>query len=146
MPNIATVLKSEISRIARKEIRAETENLQKSSSQYRSQIAVLKRQVANLEKLLRQTSKRTRAAPAEHEAEESAANDLRFRAKGFGAHRKRLGLSAAQAGALVGVSGQTIYHWEAGKAKPRASQMERIAALRKLSKKQAAAAVSQVMG
>lgn len=87
-----------------------------------------------------------RAAPAEHEAEESAANDLRFRAKGFGAHRKRLGLSAAQAGALIGVSGQTIYHWEAGKAKPRASQMERIAALRKLSKKRAAAAVIQVMG
>jgi DNA-binding XRE family transcriptional regulator len=146
MPNIATIIKNEISRIARREIRAETENIKKSSSQYRSQIAVLKRQVASLEKLLRQTSKGTRAAPAGHEAEESSTSDLRFRAKGFGAHRKRLGLSAAQVGALIGVSGQTIYHWEAGKARPRASQMERIAALRKLSKKQAAAAVSQVMG
>jgi hypothetical protein len=44
------------------------------------------------------------------------------------------------------VSGQTIYHWEAGKARPRASQLPRIDALRKLTKKGAAAAVPQVMG
>jgi hypothetical protein len=53
MPNIATLLKGEISRIARKEVRAETESLKKQSSQYRGQIAALKRQVADLEKLLR---------------------------------------------------------------------------------------------
>jgi len=48
-----------------------------------------------------------------------------------------LGLSAAQAGAMLGVSGQTIYHWESGKAKPRARQMPAIAAMRKLSNSQA---------
>lgn len=47
---------------------------------------------------------------------------------------------------LLGVSGQTIDHWEAGKAKPRASQLPRIDALRMLTKKGAAAAISQVMG
>jgi DNA-binding transcriptional regulator YiaG len=83
------------------------------------------------------------AAPAD---EEGARSGLRFRSKGFAVHRQRLGLSAAQAGALLGVSGQTIYHWEAGKARPRASQLPRIDALRKLTKKGAAAAVAQVMG
>jgi hypothetical protein len=146
MPNIATVLKSEISRIARKEVRAETESLKKQSTQYRGQIAALKRQIADLEKMLRKQSKGARAtspAPAEEEAGRSG---LRFRSKGFAVHRQRLGLSAAQAGALLGVSGQTIYHWEAGKARPRASQLPRIDALRKLTKKGAAAAVAQVMG
>lgn len=146
MPNIATVFKGEISRIARKEVRAETESLKKHSTQYRSQIAALKRQVADLEKLLRKQSTGARAvavAPADYEG---ARAGLRFRSKGFAAHRQRLGLSAAQAGALLGVSGQTIYHWEAGKARPRASQLPRIAALRKLTKKGAAAAVAQVMG
>lgn len=45
MANIASFLKSEISRIARKEIRAETETLKKASSQYRSDIAALKRRL-----------------------------------------------------------------------------------------------------
>ena len=146
MPNIATVLKTEISRIARKEVRAETENLKKQSTQCRRQLATLKRQVADLEKLLRKQSKGVRAASAALTNEESARDGLRFRSKGFAAHRQRLGLSAAQAGALLGVSGQTIYHWEAGKAKPRANHLPRIDALRKLSRKGAAAAVAQVLG
>jgi len=146
MPNIATILKSEISRIARKEVRAETEGLKKQSAQYRAHIAALRRQVADLERSLRKQSKGARTAPAAVAIEESAGTGLRFRSKGFAVHRKRLGLSAAQAGALLGVSGQTIYHWEAGKAKPRASQLPRIDALRKLTKKGAAAAVAQVMG
>jgi ribosome-binding protein aMBF1 (putative translation factor) len=146
MPNIASILKAEISRVARKEIRAATESLKKQSTQYRSQIAALKRQVADLEKLLRKPSRGVRVARAAAAGEETAGTGLRFRSKGFAGHRQRLGLSAAQAGALLGVSGQTIYHWEAGKAKPRASQLPRIDALRKLSKKGAAAAVAQVMG
>jgi DNA-binding XRE family transcriptional regulator len=139
------VLKSEISRIARKEVRAATLQLRKQSANYRSQIASLKRQVAALDKQIRRPSKMTRPISAAPEANESASG-LRFRAKGFAAHRRRLGLSAAQAGALLGVSGQSIYHWETGKAKPRASQMPAIAALRKLSRTQAADAVTQVMG
>lgn len=145
MPNIANLLKGEISRIARKEVRAETESLKKQSTQYRGQIAALKRQVTDLEKLLRKQLKGVRAAPPTS-ADETSTTGLRFRSKGFATHRKRLGLSAAQAGTLLGVSGQTIYHWEAGKARPRASQLPRIDALRKLTKKGAAAAVAQVMG
>lgn len=146
MSNIATALKNEISRIARKEVRAETQQLKKQSAHYRSQIASLKRQVAALERQVRRLSKGGKAAPAAPEVDEHAAAGLRFRSKGFAVHRRRLGLSAAQAGALLGVSGQSIYHWEAGKAKPRASQMPAIAALRNLSKAQAAAAVTQVLG
>lgn len=146
MPNIVTVLKSEISRIARKEVRAETQQLKKQSAHYRSQIASLKHQVAALESRLRKQSKPAKTASAAAGEDEATAGDLRFRAKGFATHRRRLGLSAAQAGALLGVSGQSIYHWEAGKTKPRSSQMPAIAALRKLSKTQAAAAVKQVMG
>jgi len=146
MPNFATALKSEVSRIARKEVRAETESLKKQSAQHRSHIAALKRQVTALEKLLRQTAQGAKAKPATKNAEDPSASGLRFRAKGFAAHRNRLGLSAAQAGALMGVSGQTIYLWEAGKTRPRASQLPRIAALRRLTKSKAAAAVAQVMG
>ena len=146
MANIATALKGEISRIARKEVRAETQQLKKQSAHYRSQIASLKRQVAVLDRQVRTGSNGRKAVAVAPELDEPAADGLRFRAKGFAAHRRRLALSAAQVGALLGVSGQSIYHWETGKVKPRAAQMPAIAALRKLSKTQAAAAVAQVMG
>jgi DNA-binding XRE family transcriptional regulator len=148
MPNIATVLKSEISRIARKEVRSETGALKKSSVQYRSDIAALKRRLADLERLLKRQARtiKTVAPAASKGDDDSQSEGLRFRAKGFAAHRQRLGLSAAEAAALLGVSALSVYHWESGKSRPRSVHMPRIAAFRKLGKKQAAAAVEQVMG
>ena len=51
--------------------------------------------------------------------------------------RKKLDLSAAEMGQLLGVSGQSIYKWEQGKARPRASQLQQIAQVRTLGKRQA---------
>ena len=48
MPNIASILKSEISRVARKELRGETQALKKSNAQYRTQIAELRRRLQAL--------------------------------------------------------------------------------------------------
>ena len=58
---------------------------------------------------------------------------------GFAALRKKLGLSATDMGKLIGVSGQSVYHWETGKTKPRASQLQAIAAVRKMGKRAVAA-------
>ena len=66
MPNIASILKAEISRVARKEVRAEIETLKKASVVHRSSIADLRRQVSALEKELRRVAKgavRPSAAP-----------------------------------------------------------------------------------
>lgn len=58
---------------------------------------------------------------------------------GFAALRKKLGISAAEMGKLLGVSAQSVYHWESGKTKPRASQLQAIAAVRKMGKRAVAA-------
>ncbi|MDO9360668.1 MAG: helix-turn-helix transcriptional regulator [Polaromonas sp.] len=137
MPNIASVLKDEIARVARKEVRAETQQLKKASAQYRADIAALKRRIASLEKLVNRLGKGggKQAAAA---VEEETSGGFRFSAGGLLAQRKRLGLSAADAGTLMGVSGQSVYKWEQGKARPRTSQFAAIAALRGMSKKEAA--------
>src|SRR4051812_13352102 len=57
MPNIASVLKSEIARVARKEVRAEFEALKRASIQHRGAISALRRQVDALQKELRRASK-----------------------------------------------------------------------------------------
>lgn len=134
MPNIASILKTEISRVARKEVRAEIETLRKASVVHRASIAELRRQVNALEKELRRIAKGAVppavASVSDHEA--AASTKRRFSATRLAAHRAKLGLSAAIYGQLVGVSGQTIYHWEQGKARPRAAQLESLAAVREL--------------
>ena len=57
MPNIASILKAEISRVARKEVRAEIETLKKASIAHRASIAELRREVNALEKELRRVAK-----------------------------------------------------------------------------------------
>jgi DNA-binding transcriptional regulator YiaG len=136
MPNIASVLKSEITRIARKEIRAEVEGLKKSVNTYRSEIAALKRRSLALEQELNRTHKSL--PKPERPAIEDTGKTPRFSAKRLASQRQRLGLSAEAVGLLVGASGQSVYNWESGKARPRASHLAAIAALRGLSKTRAA--------
>ncbi|MBX3652561.1 MAG: helix-turn-helix domain-containing protein [Ramlibacter sp.] len=138
MSNIGTVLKSEISRVARKELRGETQALKKSISQYRTQIAELKRRLQALEQQVKRVGKAAgKATPAAAKSE--GGGNLRFSAKGFGAQRKRLGLSAAALAKILGVSQLSVYKWESGKARPRAKQLESIASLRGMGKREAAA-------
>ena len=101
MSNIATALRQEITRLARREARAITKSLHKASSQYRRDIAELKRQngtaLVEIGRLKRQALK-SGAAPAT----EAAVEKVRYSAVSVVAQRKRLGLSAADFGKLVG--------------------------------------------
>lgn len=135
MTTFANHLKSEISRIARKEARFETKQLKKASAQYRSDIAALKRHIAALEVTMKKLSKGQPTSVIKEEKESSTA--LRFRASGFANLRKKLNVSAEQMSKLIGVSAQSVYHWETEKSRPRASQLPAIAAVRKLTKKEA---------
>ena len=134
MPNMASILKDEILRLARKEVRSELEGLKKASGQYRSDIAALKRKVAALEK---QQARNEKKGPSNVKAESEGEGVTRFRfsEKRFAAQRQKLGLSAAEMGTLLVVSAQTVYHWESGKTRPRQSQLAAIAAVRGMGKK-----------
>lgn len=134
MANIASVLKSEIARVARKEVRAEIEALKKASVHHRSAIAQLRRQVSELEKQLR-LSKRQAASASRVEEVATAAVPRRFSASRLAAHRAKLGLSAAAYGKLVGMSGATIYLWEQEKSRPNAEQLQKLAAVRSLGRR-----------
>jgi DNA-binding transcriptional regulator YiaG len=139
MSTFADQLKSEIARIAKKEVRAEIQALKKASAVYRGEIAALKRRIAGLEAQLKKLSKGAGLAKVLEIAEEDSGAALRFRVAGFAALRKKLGISAADMGKLLGVSAQSVYHWETGKTKPRASQLAAISAVRKMGKKAVAA-------
>ena len=144
MPNIAVLLKDEIARIARKEVRAQTEDVRKASTQYRAHIAALRKRIDELERELKRVRKGAGRAEAAQPDDGEAGTPRRFSAARLAAQRRKLGLSAAEFAALVGVSGQSIYKWEHGEARPRAKQLEAIAALRGIGKREAAARLEQL--
>jgi DNA-binding transcriptional regulator YiaG len=135
MPNIAQVLKAEISRVARKELRTETDSLRKAVAAYRREIAALKRRMEVLERHQKRVAK---VVPDKHSTEGDADVNLRFRAAGFAQHRKRLDLSAREMGLLLDASPISVYKWETGQARPRAKHLVAIADVRKLGKREAA--------
>jgi DNA-binding transcriptional regulator YiaG len=142
MSTFANQLKLEISRLAKKEVRAEILVLKKASTQYRSEIAALKKRVVSLEVQLKRQSK-GRVPVVANESESNDGKGLRFRVGGFAALRKKLNLSATEMAKLLGVSAQSVYHWETGKSKPRATQLQAIAAVRKMGKKVVIAKLSE---
>jgi DNA-binding transcriptional regulator YiaG len=134
MPNFAAVLKEEIARIARKEARHESAGPKKAVATHRTEIAALKRRIQALEKALRRAQPSRRGAASEMSLDAPAGN-LRFSGKGLAAQRKRLGISADACGKLLGVSGQSVYLWESGRARPSPKNLEGIAALRRLGRR-----------
>lgn len=141
MSTFANQIKAEISRLAKKEVRAEVQSLKKASAGYRSEIAALKRRIASLEALVNKQAKGTKVKPEVSTEEEGTS--LRFRVADFASLRKKLGISAAEMGKLLGVSAQSVYHWETGKSKPRKSQLQAISAVRKMGKKDLATKLAE---
>ena len=110
--NAMSVLKAEISRLAKKEAKAVVKPVQKASATYRSLIAGLRKQVASLQK---EVAMLKRAAPKADKVLASKTEPQgRFwiTGKGVRAMRKKTGLTQAQFGKLVGVSVPTIVNWE----------------------------------
>jgi len=136
MPNLGSILKDEIRRLARREIRSQVAVTKRAAAQHRRDIAELKRLVKDLSNRIgflesqekRRVSKPAAAVPS---------GQVRFSPRWLKAQRERLGLSAADYGKLVGVSGLTIYNWEGGKAKPRREKMAALVAMRGLGKREA---------
>lgn len=143
MPTLTAVFNDQIRRLAKREAKGQARAARKLTAQHRRDIAALKRQVAALERtvkrLARAETKRLVAGPVS-----AGTSTVRFRADGLKSHRARLGFSAADYGRLAGASGLSVYHWERGKTKPRREQVVKLAAVRRLGKREATARLSKM--
>jgi DNA-binding transcriptional regulator YiaG len=137
--NLTSTLAQFVRSQARKELKPLMIEAKKRASEHRRSIAALKREVANLHKLLKATAKQLPERKALPEPVEGS--KLRLRVDGMKALRHRLGLSAKEMGILLNVSALTVYNWEHGKSKPRRKHLPRIAQVRELGKREAAEAL-----
>lgn len=110
--NVMSVLKAEISRLAKKEAKAVVSPVKKASSTYRALIAGLRKQVDALQK---EVSSLKRAMPSPDKVLATKTEpEGRFWMTGKGVRklRKRLGLTQAVFGKLVGVTPNAVVLWE----------------------------------
>ena len=138
MPNIAAVLKEEICRLAKKEIKSATGSTKQAVAQYRRDIAKLKRlgQAQQKEIAFLKAQERKRLGQPQTKDEEDL-EGVRFSARSAKAQRERLGLSQQNYAKLVGVSPMTIYNWESGNSRPRKEQLAALVAVRGIGKREA---------
>lgn len=137
MADLAGALKEEIRRLARKEIKIELSTTKKAVAQYRREIASLKRQLREQEKMITRLQHQPQSKGEQVIAAETPEKPVRFSSRSVKAQRERLGLSAADYAKLVGVSPFTIYNWENGKTRPRQEQLESLVAARSLTRREA---------
>ncbi len=137
MPNVQSVLRQEIQRLARKEVRSELEATQRAVAQHRREIAELKRRNTALEStvsyLQSRETKRLKARPSQAEPPKGT----RFSVRSLKAQRRRSGLSQDDYASLVGVSSSTIYNWESGSTKPSRKHLATLVSLRGIGKREA---------
>ncbi len=137
MPNLQSVLRQEIRRLARREVRSELEATKKAVSQHRREIAELKRRNTALQRrvsyLQSRETKRIKARPSLEEPPQGT----RFSTRSMKAQRKRSGLAQEDYASLVGVSSSTIYNWESGSTKPSGKHLATLVSLRGIGKRKA---------
>ena len=134
MADLKTMMNDEIRRLARKEIKAAVGPLLQTVAAQKKLIAELVKRVKVLEGFAPQ-------APApevteESEAAAAALAKLRISADGIRKIREKRGLTQLQMARLLDVNQFTISNWEQGKNKPRRSQKECLAAIRKMGKRE----------
>ena len=146
MANIMSVLKSEITRLARKEAKQVVAPVRKASANYRGLIAGLRKQIDALQN---EVAALRRIAPKAEKALAAAQEPQgRFWITGPGvkALRKRLGLTQTQFGKLAGVSVPTVVKWEGAKGRAPIrlkAAIARLQAMGGMGKKQAAEIVGE---
>ncbi len=136
MAKFETVIKSEMVRLAKREVRKiavpvsrDVRSLKSAVSQLRKSVLTLQRIAASQEKELGKTRKPLEAAPEEVKI-------ARFSPRLIQSLRKHLRMTQKDLAVLTGVSVGAVHQWEGGQFKPSMKKKAAIVALRKLGRRE----------
>ena len=136
MARLEQVLKSEIIRLARKQIRAVCGPLAREVRQLKRRVSQMSKTVAALDKLRAELEAKRAAEGVKLEAPEEKVKAARLSPLLIKKLRARLGLSQGQLACLVGISGPAVPHWELGRSKPQGPNRAALVALRGLGRRE----------
>lgn len=133
MSTFASLIRSEVLRLARKETRAAVSPLRKQIRQLKRKVAEQRQQISALAHSTREAAVRATMAAATPVAG-AAADGMksRFSPRWMVKHRKRLGMSREAYAKLLGVSAQSVMGWESGKTRPKQETIDVWARVRQM--------------
>ena len=140
MSDLLQSLKTEITRLSRKEIKAAIEPIQSSNIRLKKTVAELKDRISQLESQNRQLSKSTKSIQTLlPETSTDTPERVRITAKTLFKLRSKFDMSREAFAKLMGVSSQNIYALEnkTGTLKLRSATMAKYLSIRDLGKKEA---------
>jgi DNA-binding transcriptional regulator YiaG len=131
---LESTIKSEIQRLAKREIRTTFIPLRREVRAMRMKLSDLSKGIASLNRMakegrLEEAKPKLEATPDEVKASRLTPDRIRRL-------RKKLGISMRELGVLTGANLSTILSWEKGKFKPRGEKKAALVALRKLRKRE----------
>ena len=135
MGKVETILKSEIIRLSKREVRKNFTPLRRDVRQLRASLSQLRKTLTEIQRFTSRQGKalRTDGIPLEASVEEVKAS--RFSPRLIRSLRKRLGVTQKEMASLAGVTVGAIYQWEKGIFEPRGDKRKVIVALRKLGRR-----------
>ena len=136
MPDVAIVLKEEISRIARKEIRARVDPLKKQVIDLRRRLRAAEATLLQLQKTTNKTANTASRQSGAIVPDVEETRQIRISPNSVKKLRTRLRLTQAQMAQLVDVSTNTVVRWEQGTSSPRDGSRAVIASMRSMGVKQ----------
>ncbi|EJE53370.1 putative transcriptional regulator with C-terminal CBS domain containing protein [Acidovorax sp. CF316] len=150
MTTFSNAFRSEVVRMARKELKPELHGMRKALTLHRSEIAALKREVKTLTSQLKAAQRVVKAVtpPKTEESpqERKGGRKWVFKPEALTAKRAELGVTAKDMAKLLQASPLSLSKWENGQANPRAAQLERIRAVLGLGKRKALALLAEGEG
>ena len=133
MPNLIKELKSEITRLAKKEVKASVSPLQKKTIALTRALAAKKRQVSDLEKRVARLEKLLKESrPATPKVSPEELKIARVGPTLLKSQRKRLKINQEQMAKLMNVNVASLRNWEQGKSRPRKEAVAALVGIRKM--------------
>lgn len=137
MPSVAKVLREEIARVSRLQLRRVGASLRKSDAAIRRAQADLARRIARIETTLKLLARKEYGEQSPQNAVLGERQGLRVTGKMVRSLRRRLGVSQENLAKLLNITAQSVYLWErkSGKLRLRSATARGLAAARKMTKK-----------
>jgi DNA-binding transcriptional regulator YiaG len=135
MAKIEGVIKAEIMRLAKREVRAFFRPLKREVWQMSTKLSTLSKGFASLNRMAKELHLEEKVKP-KLEATPEEVKVSRLTPERISRLRKKLGISQRELGILTGSSIGAILAWEKGKFRPRGEKKAALVALRKLKKRE----------
>lgn len=135
MGKLEQTLKTEIARLARKEIRATCLPLAREVRRLKRTVSALRKTVTSLAHIGSQLRAQRTAERAKMEAAPEEVKAARLSPGLIRKLRKHMAITQGELATLAGVSTSAVCSWEYGKARPEGRNREALVALRKLGRR-----------